>query len=242
MLLLEPFADGGLLAFLKTYGINLEADIVVDTMSRVFGASYLIPVVTQFGSHRITDEFNIACFFPTARSVFPAETRPEAVDLTDLASTSNYSWATTDFRFGQSEPLEFEGGRDKQGPIPLAVVAAITLETAEKEEENNQQPGPVNREIKHSPGQAHLAVFGDSDFASNTYFDLQGNSDLFLNTINFLAQQENLISIERPQPKSAPLTLSRFQGKLLLWVGLLLMPAVVLVSGLAVFRMRRKNR
>ena len=85
-------------------------------------------------------------------------------------------------------------------------------------------------------------MFGDSDFASNSYFSLQGNSDFFLNAISFLAQQENLIGIERPKLKSAPLTLSRLQGKLLFWIGLLLMPMVVLASGLTVFGMRRKHR
>lgn len=242
MFLLEPFADGGLLDFLKTYGIVLQSDIVVDTMSRVFGASDLVPVVTEYGFHKITDGFNIACFLPTTRSVSTAEESPEAVDLTELASTSDYSWADTDFRFGQSEPPKFEQGKDKQGPITVAVVAAITPNTPDNDKESDQQPDSERSESEHSPGQAQLAVFGDSDFASNSYFSLQGNSDFFLNAINFLAQEENLIGIERPQPKSAPLTLSRFQGKLLFWIGLLLMPMVVLVSGLGVFSMRRKHR
>jgi ABC-type uncharacterized transport system involved in gliding motility auxiliary subunit len=242
MFLLEPFADGGLLDFLKTYGIIIQSDIVVDTMSRVFGASDLVPVVTEYGFHKITDGFNIACFLPTTRSVLPAEESPEAVDLTELASTSDYSWADSDFRFGQSEQPKFEQGKDKKGPITVAVVAAITPNTPDNDNESNQQPDSESSESKHSPGQAQLAVFGDSDFASNSYFSLQGNSDFFLNAINFLAQQENLIGIERPQPKSTPLTLSRFQGKLLFWIGLLLMPMVVLVSGLGVFSLRRKHR
>jgi ABC-type uncharacterized transport system involved in gliding motility auxiliary subunit len=242
MILLEPFADGGLLDFLKTYGIILESDIVVDTMSRVFGASYLMPVVTEFGFHKITDGFNIACFLPTARSVFPAEELPETVDLAELASTSDYSWADTDFSAGQPEPPKFEEGKDRQGPITVAVVAAITAKTPDTEKEGNQQTDSENSEDEHSSGQAQVAVFGDSDFASNSYFNLQGNSDFFLNAINYLAQQENLITIERPEPKSAPLTLSRLQGRLLFWVGLLLMPMVVLASGLVVFRMRRKHR
>ena len=242
MFLLEPFADGGLPDFLKSYGILLESDIVVDTMSRVFGGSYLIPVVTEYGFHKITDGFNIACFFPTARSVFKAEARPETVDLTELASTSSYSWADTDFRFGQSQPPKFEESTDKQGPITVAVIVAVTQSTADSQNESDQKTDSQTSDNQDSPSQAKLAVFGDSDFANNNYFNLQGNSDFFLNTINFLAQQENLISIERPKTKSAPLTLSRSQSKLLFWVGLLLMPAVVLAAGLAVLRLRRKHR
>ena len=242
MFLLEPFADGGLPDFLKSYGILLESDIVVDTMSRVFGASYLIPVVTEYGFHKITDGFNIACFFPTTRSVFKAEDSPRTVELTELASTSSYSWADTDFRFGQSQPPKFEQSKDKQGPITVAVIATVTQTTTDNEIESGRKTDLQTSKNENSPAQAHLAVFGDSDFASNNYFSLQGNSDFLLNSINFLAQQENLISIERPKPKSAPLTLSRSQSKLLFWVGLLLMPTVVLATGLAVFRMRRKHR
>ncbi len=242
MILLEPFSDDGMGDFLKDHGVTISSDIVVDTMSRVFGASYLVPVVTEYGFHKITDGFNIACFLPTARSVFPAEESPEAIDLTELASTSDYSWADTTFRFGQSEPPKFEEGQDRQGPITVAVIAAITPKTADDETDSSQQTEAEDSASEDPPGQAQLAVFGDSDFASNSYFDLQGNSDFFLNTINFLAQQENLISIERPKPQSTPLTLSRSQGRLLFWVGLLLMPLMALIAGLAVFRMRRKHR
>jgi hypothetical protein len=60
--------------------------------------------------------------------------------------------------------------------------------------------------------------------------------------VNFLGQQENLISIERPKQRSAPLTLSQSQEHVLFWVGLLLMPLVVVVAGIGVFRERRKHR
>ena len=87
MILLEPFSDGGLGNFLKDHGIIISSDIVVDTMSRVFGASYLIPVITEYGFHQITDGFNIACFFSTVRDL-SAQPRilPDNVNLTELAA------------------------------------------------------------------------------------------------------------------------------------------------------------
>src|SRR6185369_12873063 len=45
-----------------------------------------------------------------------------------------------------------------------------------------------------------IVVFGDSDFVSNNGLQAApGNGDLFLNAVNWLGQQENLISI---RPKS----------------------------------------
>jgi len=242
MILLEPFSNTGLPDFLASYGMTISSDIIVDTMSRVFGASYLIPVITEYGFHKITENFNIACFFPTARAVNSAENIPESVDLTEVASTSAYSWAETDFRFGQEEPPEFDEGKDKKGPINVAVIATVANRASEDEKSNKAPTETKPSGSANAREQGQLLVFGDSDFASNSYFNLQGNADFFLNSINFLAQQENLITIERPETGAAPLTLSRSQSRLLFWVGLLLMPTVVLASGLIVYRMRRKHR
>ena len=242
MLLLEPFADAGLGDFLRSYGIIISPDIIVDTMSRVFGASYLMPVITEYGSHKITDGFNVACFFPTARSIDSAKKIPGSVDLTKLASTSPYSWSETEFQFGQPEPPTFDQAKDKKGPINVALVATISNKSPGDEQKSDEQRADKGAGGKKPGGQAQILVFGDSDFASNNYFSLQGNSDFFLNSINYLAQQENLITVERPKSSGTPLTLSRSQGQLLFWVGLLLMPAVVLASGLIVFRLRRKHR
>jgi ABC-type uncharacterized transport system involved in gliding motility auxiliary subunit len=240
MLLLEPFSDAGLVDFLNSYGITISSDIIVDTMSRVFGASYLIPVITEYSFHKITDGFNVACFFPTARSIDSAEEIPSSVDMTELASTSPYSWSETEFKFGQPEPPKYDQAKDKKGPINVAAV--VTISNRSSEDGQNEQRDGKTSEAKDSGGQAQILVFGDSDFVSNNYFNLQGNSDFFLNSINYLAQQENLITVERPKTSGTPLTLSRFQSQLLFWLGLFLMPAVVLASGLTVFRLRRKNR
>jgi ABC-type uncharacterized transport system involved in gliding motility auxiliary subunit len=242
MFLLEPFSDGGVAGFLKSYGITISPDIIVDTMSRVFGASYLIPVITEYGFHKITDGFNVACFFPTTRSIGSAAGIPDSIELLELAFTSSYSWADTSFRLGQTEPPKFDETKDKKGPISVVVIAAISAANPGNDPKSQEQPTGKSAEATDAGGQAHLLVFGDSDFASNSYFNLQGNADFFLNAINFLGQQENLISIQRPKTAGAPLTLTKSQNRLLFWVGLLLMPAVVVVSGLAVFQLRRKHR
>ena len=239
MLLLEPFSNGGLNDFLEHYGITISADIIVDTMSRVFGASYLIPVITEYSHHKITDGFNVACFFPTARSVKSADKVPPSVDITELASTSPYSWSETEFQFGQPEPPKFDETKDKKGPINVALIASVSNKPPSNGQKSDEH-GTVKGE--NPGGQGQILVFGDSDFASNGYFNMQGNSDFFLNSVNYLGEQENLITVERPKTSGTPLTLSRSQSQLLFWVGLFLMPVVVLVSGLAVFRLRRKHR
>jgi len=44
-------------------------------------------------------------------------------------------------------------------------------------------------------------VFGDSDFSTNRWIRQLGNGDLFLNSVNWLAQQEDLIAIRPRDPE-----------------------------------------
>ena len=88
-----------------------------------------------------------------------------------------------------------------------------------------------------SPGgrRSRLAVVGDSDFATNSFFHIMGNGGLFLNTVNYLAAQENLIGI---QPRTADLpriNVTNRQMKGTFFVSVLLVPALLAAVGTAVW-------
>jgi ABC-type uncharacterized transport system involved in gliding motility auxiliary subunit len=84
-------------------------------------------------------------------------------------------------------------------------------------------------------------VFGDSDFASNNYLNLSGNRDLFLNTVSWLAEEENLIAI-RPKESGQffnPVTAN--QQQLIFWLSMIVLPAAVIGSGVAAYMWRRQH-
>src|SRR5262249_10920358 len=58
-----------------------------------------------------------------------------------------------------------------------------------------------------STREARVVVFGDSDFATNTLLAVQANQDLFLNTVAWLAQDPDLISIHAREPDDQRLLL-----------------------------------
>jgi ABC-type uncharacterized transport system involved in gliding motility auxiliary subunit len=72
-------------------------------------------------------------------------------------------------------------------PPPPYTIAAVVLAAA-----------PLNEEPTANSKEATIIVFGDSDFAINRNFSSAGNSDLFVNAVNWLAGDVNLISI-RPK-------------------------------------------
>ena len=79
-----------------------------------------------------------------------------------------------------------------------------------------RRPAPAGRPPKPEDTQkpeTRIVVFGDSDFASNGYLGIPGNRDLFLNSVNWLAQQENLISIRPRDPEDRRVTLTRRRSR-----------------------------
>ena len=84
-----------------------------------------------------------------------------------------------------------------------------------------------------------MAVIGDSDFAANSYLGIQGNKDLFVNTVNWLAQQENLIAIRPKEASDRRVTLTAGQQSGIFWLALLLIPVAALGAGVYTWSRRR---
>ena len=78
---------------------------------------------------------------------------------------------------------------------------------------------PANPDEPKKP-ESRLAVFGDSDFATNGMLGIQGNPDLFMNTVSWLAQQENLIAIRPRNAADRRLTMTAEQQRMVFWLTL----------------------
>ena len=131
MLMIDPLTNTGMQDFLKGYGIEIGQDVVIDRLSRLFGASERVPVIMEYGNHKITENFSQPTFFPDARSVVPSEKPPEGIDLLVLASTSPNAWAERNLAMLQEGKAVFDKNMDMPGPVPLVVLATISA-TAEK--------------------------------------------------------------------------------------------------------------
>ena len=84
-----------------------------------------------------------------------------------------------------------------------------------------------------------LAVIGDSDFAANEHYRNGGNSDLFLNAVNWLTEEEHLISI-RPKPFTfRRLVVGEDAARFIRYSSVGLLPLAVLVAGWVVWWRRR---
>ena len=218
----------GIAPYFLTFGIKLENDLVVDTVSRLLGGDYFMPVISEYEYHEITKNFRYATFFPFTRSVDITETKPEGVTTTILAKTSPNSWSEREL---EQKQVKFNKDKDKQGPIPVAVVVTIKAKTPEAPQGSKTPEAPKT--------EGRMAVFGDSDFASNRYFNLSGNGNFFMNTVNWLTEESDLISIQPKTSSPRTIQLSPPQGRMIFFVSVVILPLVVLLLGLSIWVRRR---
>jgi len=240
--MVDPETPTLLPLFLADYGFQLQNDIVVDTVSRLLGGDYFMPVVSEYESHPITDRFGYATFFPLARSIEAAETKPEGVTVTALAKTSPNSWSEREL---DQKEVRFTEGKDVQGPVGLAAVAEITVKAEEPStaaaEAKPGEDAPAEPAATPEPAEkkARVAVIGDSDFAKNRYYGLSGNGNFFLNVANWLTEEADLIAIQPKTRTPRTIMLSPSQGRLVFLVSIIGLPLAVLVLGLSVWARRR---
>jgi len=233
LVFLEPYQDAGLKEFLREYGVVLSSDIVVDKMSRVMGGDFLLPMIVTYGNHEITRNFRLLSFFSMARSVeLDKNVKKKGLTMTNLALTSQESWSETD-RDALNQGKARLDAEDRQGPLSLAVIVELNPKEATAEE--------GGKEEDKITGEGKLAVFGDADFASNKFVSLAGNSELMINTMNYLVGRKDLITIPEKERPTDHLMLTRNQGLMLFWIPVVVIPLLVIVLGVVVWRRRRSR-
>lgn len=236
LFMLDPGTVPGIVSYLKEYGFKIGDDIIIDTFSQVYGASYLTPVVTEYDKdHPITKEFNVMTVFPTTRSV-EVENDP-AKGRYELAKTGERSWAETDKKAFKEGKVKYDEGKDKKGPVSVASVTAVEIGGSGHSGHNDH-----NKDTEGTKKYAKIVVFGNSNFANNQFINIEGNKDLFLNTINWLAEESDMISIRKKEIGNTPVILTATQGRLIFWLPVIILPSLVLVSGVGMLTRRRLKK
>jgi ABC-type uncharacterized transport system involved in gliding motility auxiliary subunit len=202
---------------LESWGVTPEKDLALDTsgIGQIFGLSEVVPLVATYESHAIVrDMKEVATAFPLARSL---DVKPAGkVTPEKLFATSANSYATMSLN---SPAIRLDPKKDRKGPLTLG--AAGTYATGKEN------------------GQGRFVVVGSSGFVANNIVSFNGNRDLFLNMMNWLSSDEDLISIRPKEPDDRRITLSRAQMRVLFYLSVILLPLMVVLGGVAVWWRRR---
>ena len=226
--------QANLRAFLHEWAIDFGNDIVVDAsgVGQIFGGDASVPVAAIYPPHPITEGFRVMTAFPLSRSVLPVEGGVGGHTAQPIVQTSQQSWAETDLKNLTTGKVELNADQgDKQGPVTLG--AAVTAPATEA------PPAGANASPDAPKPETRVVGFGDSDFAANNAIGIQGNQDLFLNSVNWLAQQENLIAIRPREAQDRRLTLTADQQQRIMLLTIFVIPGLVLAGGVYTWWKRR---
>ncbi len=233
-----------LLALIKDWGVEAGDNIVVDVsgVGQLLGAGPTMPVAASYPPHPITDRFNVITAYPLARSVTAVSGGANGRFAQSFIETSAQSWAETDLAAlasGGRVAMDEQAG-DTQGPISVAAaVSADAPEQAASATPVTPQEGDSKPPTEAPKVQTRVAVIGDSDFAANGFLGISGNRDMFLNSVNWLAQKENLIAIRPREAEDRRVTLTAERQRLTFYLAVLGFPAAILALGVATWWRRR---
>ncbi len=207
----------GLVKLLESWGVTPVKDLVLDTsgIGQIFGLGPEVPLVTSYESQPIVREMkSIATALPLARSLEVKSTGKVTVDK--LFSSSDNSFATSNL---SSAAIKINPATDKKGPLTLAAAGTYN-------------PGS-------GATQGRFVVVGSSAWIANYILPFNGNRDLFLNMMNWLSSDEDLISIRPKEPEDRRLSLSRQQMTTVFYSSVVGIPLLVILAGVAVWWRRR---
>lgn len=199
----------------QDWGIKFNNDIVIDLNSpqpTTAAAAY------YDSTHPVTINMNnLVAFFPFTRSL-DASSAPQNVTLSEIVKTNERSWGETDFASLSQGGQVGLNNNEKVGPLTLAVAG-----------ENSATKGRV-------------VVFGTSGFAVDQMFDAYGNGDMFVNSVDWTAEQESIANITPKNQTQRTFNVpSQIHWVLILLSAIFVIPGLVLLGGISTWLARRRQ-
>ena len=211
-------ADNDLLAsLLQGWGVTLDKDLVLDLnpIGQLAGLGPQVALVTHYERHAIVSDLKgSATGFPLVRSMEVKNSDKTTVEK--LFDSSESSLATTKLNSPEVNPSD---PQNKKGPLTIAVAGSY-------------RTGKENSE-------GRFVVVGSASWAANSFISFNGNRDLAMNAVNWLASDEDLISIRPKERDDRRITMTQRQ---LNWVGITslgLLPLGIVIAGVTVWWRRR---
>lgn len=115
--------------------------------------------------------------------------------------------------------------------------------TASPEESPKASPSPIQTDksqAKEEEAESRLIVYGNSNFATDSWFDQQLNPDIFINSVSWLSKRdEQALSISPKEPEDRRINLTPVQSGILGWLALLIVPAFGFLTAGMLWWLRR---
>jgi gliding motility-associatede transport system auxiliary component len=215
----EPDSNQYLSELAEQLDIEFIAGTVMDPNAELLGIDDpQFVLITDFANHPIATATNSVTIFPQAVAMEVSNVESQWQHIALLTSQDN-TWSKTDI----TKPAEFDLNTDTAGPFSLAYL--LTRSDTEVTDEKEQR----------------IAVIGDGDFVSNTYIGNAGNLDFAVALVNWLVQEDELITIPVKITLDNQLDLTQTESLIIGLGFFLVIPIILLAIGFMLWWYRRKR-
>ncbi len=176
-------------------GLTVSPGVVLDMASAQYGADARVAFASLYGEHPITTNFMLRTLFPESHEVTAVGTDENGWKVSKLVEVAPNGWLSSQKLAKGAKPV-FNEKTDKRGPINIGVAL---------------------ERVYGKKGQ-RVVVMGNANFLSNTFITNGGNLDLGVNIVNWLAGDDNLITIQPMPLKDINVSIpDTDQGRLVAW-------------------------
>ncbi len=202
----------GLERLAEKLDLQLPPGIVIDPAAIEMNAPANWSLGATYPPHAITRNFNLTTAFPSARPLLWNENHDWEHRV--LVEAAPRGWVSRKVPTGKPT---FDRLHDTPGPVVIAMALQRNIG-------NRQQ---------------RIVVVGNGAFLSNSYAGNAGNVDLGVNMVNWLASEENLITLQPRAAKDSQLIFSKLQLEIISSIFLLVLPLLLAGTGVYIWRKRR---
>ncbi|MHB1566366.1 MAG: GldG family protein [Acidiferrobacter sp.] len=212
--LLEPNHVDGLARLAHALGLSIPPGFVVDPTSTLLtGAGPNFIVIDHYPAIGAVRGMHLITVFPTTTALDIQ--RPTPFHAVAILRTASDAW-------------------QQQAPLSAVVVPPTGI---------RQQALTIGVALRAHPDGHHqrIIVIGDSDFASNAFIGDGGNLTLAMNIANWAAYDDAFINLPNRRSPDLTLTLTQDALEIIAFGFLLVLPALLIGSGVAVWWRRRSR-
>lgn len=225
----EPLSKVTLTDLQKKLGISFPPGLILDLDVRALGVNDpTITMSAEYPSHAITQNFGFLTLFPRTAAVDVDE--KSAWKFTPFLQSVANSWLKAGNLSGK---VRIDPATDRKGPIKFGVAGMREIPRATDKDHKTSDTIP--------PRMQRMVVIGNGNFLSNRFLGNQGNQQLGENILNWLAQDDNFIDIPPSTAPGTKLNFSQTQWALLAGFFFLVLPGMLIGTGVFIWLRRRKR-
>jgi len=222
--LLDPMVNIGLDDLFLKWGVIVDDTVMVDTnpMGQMMGLGAVTPLIIPVPdvTHPIIENLGLTVFH-TSRTVRVSPEAPVGLEVVGLLRGGESAW-------GEAK-LEDDTAEQTEDDIYETTVAVLS-------EKSHQNPS-----LELLSDSTRLLVLGDSDIATNQHLTIQSNVDFLMNGLNYLMEDESLLTIRPKSRQSGLLSLTQKDFGRIQFFSLDVLPVLLIAFGLGIVTLRRQR-